>query len=50
MVVSNRMTPSSDKQNAEGNIPFEDMKLWQINYEYVYENLQDIQDYWYQFR
>ena len=35
---------------AEGNIPFEDMKLWQINYEYVYENLQDIQDYWYQFR
>lgn len=35
---------------AEGNVPLEDMKLWMINYEYVYQNLQDIQDYWYQYR
>ena len=35
---------------AEGNIPLEDMKLWMINYDFVYKNLQDVQDYWYQFR
>ena len=28
----------------------EDMKLWMINYDFVYKNLQDVQDYWYQFR
>lgn len=35
---------------AEGNIPLSDMKLWMINYDFVYKNLQDVQDYWYQFR
>lgn len=35
---------------AEGNVPLEDMKLWMINYDFVYKNLQDVQDYWYQFR
>ena len=35
---------------ADGNIPLEDMKLWMINYDFVYKNLQDVQDYWYQFR
>jgi len=35
---------------AEGNVPLEDMKLWMINYDFVYKNLQDVQDYWYQYR
>lgn len=32
---------------AEGNPAFDSMKLWMINYDYVYKHLQDVQDYWY---
>ena len=39
-----------ETKKAEGNVPLEDMTLWMINYDYVYKNLQDVQDYWYKFR
>ncbi len=31
---------------AEGNIPFKDIPQFEMDLDYVYENLQDIQDYW----
>lgn len=35
---------------AEGNLALEDLDLWELNYDYVYRNLQEVQDYWYQHR
>lgn len=35
---------------AEGNMPFDEMKLWELDAEFVYNNMQDTQDYWYQHR
>lgn len=35
---------------AEGNIPLEELELWLLDYDYVYKNLQDVQDYWYEHR
>lgn len=43
-------TVRPETKGAEGNIPFQAMPLWNLNYEYIYDNLQDVQDYWYQFR
>ena len=30
--------------------PLGGYEAWMINYDFVYKNLQDVQDYWYQFR
>ncbi len=35
---------------AEGNVLLEDLDLWTLDYDYVYSNLQELQDYWYQQR
>ena len=39
-----------ETEMESNHVPLEDMKLWMINYDFVYKNLQDVQDYWYQFR
>jgi iron(III) transport system substrate-binding protein len=31
---------------AEGNIPFNDIPLFETDLDYVYENIQNVQDYW----
>ncbi len=31
---------------AEGNIPFNDIPLFETDLEFVYENIQDVRDYW----
>lgn len=35
---------------AEGNAALEDLNLWELDYDFVYKNIQDVQDYWYQNR
>lgn len=35
---------------VEGNVPLEDLDIWQLDYDYIYKNLQDVQDYWYEHR
>lgn len=39
-----------ETKGKEGNIPFDSMPLWNLDYKYIYDNLQDVQDYWYQYR
>lgn len=43
-------TVRPETKGVEGNIPFDAMPLWDLDYKYIYETLQDVQDYWYQFR
>ncbi|MCF0238410.1 MAG: extracellular solute-binding protein, partial [Sphaerochaetaceae bacterium] len=35
---------------AEGNIALDAMPMWNLDFNYIYENIQDVQDYWYQHR
>lgn len=35
-----------ENDSAEGNIPLENIPLWEIDFDYIYENIEDIRDYW----
>ncbi len=35
-----------ENPNAEGNIPLEDIPLWEIDFDFIYYNIEDVRDYW----
>ncbi|NLO83887.1 MAG: extracellular solute-binding protein [Clostridiales bacterium] len=35
-----------ESNSAEGNILLSDIPLWDIDFNYIYENIEDIRDYW----
>jgi iron(III) transport system substrate-binding protein len=35
-----------ENPNAEGNVPLEDIPLWPTDFDYVYNNILDVRDYW----
>ena len=35
-----------ENKSAEGNIDLTDIALWEIDFDYIYENIEDVRDYW----
>ncbi len=35
-----------ENPTAEGNVPLSEIPLWDIDFEYIYENIEDVRDYW----
>ena len=35
-----------ENPSAEGNIALADIPLWDIDFEFIYENIEDVRDYW----
>ncbi len=35
-----------ENDSAEGNIPLENIPLWEVDFDYIYENIEDVRDYW----
>ena len=35
-----------ENPSAEGNLPLEDIPLWPTDFDYVYNNILDVRDYW----
>ena len=35
-----------ENPNAEGNLALSDIPLWDIDFDYIYQNIEDVRDYW----
>lgn len=35
-----------ENPNAEGNIALSDIPLWEVDFEYIYQNIETVRDYW----
>lgn len=35
-----------ENSSAEGNIPLADIPLWEVDFDYIYENIEEVRDYW----
>lgn len=35
-----------ENPEAEGNIALKDIPLWDVDFEYIYQNIEDVRDYW----
>ena len=35
-----------ENPTAEGNIPRENIPLWEIDFDFIYNNIEDVRDYW----
>ena len=35
-----------ENPSVEGNIPLDNIPLWTIDFDYIYENIEDVRDYW----